>query len=512
MPIKIILCALLSFVFIQSSFSLELNGISSYKQLRKEFYLGALYLTEKSDNPDAIHASGTSKRMILKVTTKRWSPRRWSLQWQNDIAINNTFDGDTELTNQLLTFTGFLDDNLIKGDEITVDYLSTVGTIVKINNVTILETNTAQLFNFLLNVWIGKLPPSGEFKNEILGKSREAKDALLSQYNASTYDKSRTQLIASWIKSREDAILAEQREIELIEQAKLEKIQKEKEKTRNAAEAAALLIAEQKLKQEKVKTYKPPKKITNKKVITKQKKIASDASKKSASKDKEVIAAENKYYLDLYRWELIREIRNAVEYPAWAKKFGQKGDVTLNFSVNRQAEASNIQGDNPDVSDLLVTELTRAILAVAPFILPPDALLGNNWPMSITYRFDPKSEKQPYIKKPKMPNSLNNTKELSRSQHNALLSKYIDDIKTIINDKIEYPVWSQNLNQKGNVAIEVTITEDGEILEITDKVTSRHETLNKEVRDAIKESEPFPPIPNQLRLDSTSITIKHDFK
>lgn len=512
MLIKTMLSALLSYLIIQNSFALELNGIGSYTQLRKEFYIGALYLTEKSDDPKVILSSGTSKRMALKVTTKRWSPRRWSLQWQNDIAINNTAQGSSELTDHLLKFTGFLDDNLIKGDEITVDYISTVGTIIKINSVKIIETNTAELFNFLVNVWIGKLPPSGEFKDGILGKSNAENKALLDNYNAVSYDASRTQMVSSWITARENAILAKQREKELIKQAKLDKAQKAREKAKNEAEAAALLLAQQQAEKQRAKTYQPPKKIVKKKVITKKKKIASKAPKKSTSKSKAVIAAENKYYLELYRWELIREIRNAIEYPTWAKKFGQKGDVTLNFLVNRQAEASNIKGENSDVSDLLVAEVTRAILAVTPFILPPDALPGNSWSMSITYIFDPKSDKQPYIKKPRLPDSLSNTKALSRAQYKTLLSKYIDDVKAMINDQIEYPVWAKNLNQKGRVEMDVVITEDGEISEIIDKNVSRHETLNKEVRDAIKDSEPFPPIPSRLNIDSTTITIKHNFK
>lgn len=519
MLIKHLLCILLCISIAHISFSLELNGIGSYKQLRKEFYIGALYLTEKSENPESIHANGTSKRMALKVMTKRWSPRRWSLQWQNDIAINNSFQGNPDLTDQLLLFTGFLDDNLIKGDEITVDYISTVGTMIKINNVKIIETNTAELFNFLLNVWIGKLPPSGEFKDNILGKNSESNSELLNRYNSVIYDESRSQIITSWITARENALLAEQREKALIKQAKLDKAQrerdnakKEREKAKNEAEATALLLAVEKAKKERVKTYQPPKIITTKKVITKKKKIASEVPKKSNAKSKQVIDAENQYYLDLYRWELVREIRNAVEYPTWAKKFGQKGHVTLNFSVNRQAEASNIQGDNPDVSDLLTSELSRAILAVAPFILPPDALPGNRWPMNITYIFDPKSDKQPYIKKPKIPDSLDNTKALSRAQHKSMLSRYIDDVKKVIEAKIEYPVWAKNLNQKGKVEIDVTITEDGEILELTDKVANRHEILNDEVRNAIKDSSPFAPIPSELKLDSTTITIRHHFK
>lgn len=512
MIIKTILCALLSFSFIQSSFALELNGIGSYTQLRKEFYIGALYLTEKSNDPKSIHENGTSKRMALKVMAKRWSPRRWSLQWQNDIAINNTAQGSSNLTDHLLTFTGFLDDNLIRGDEITIDYISSVGTIIKINDVKVINTPTSELFDFLLNAWIGKLPPTGEFKDGILGNSPENNQALLNRYNSITYSSSRTQLIASWITKRENALLADLRAKEAIEKEKLERARQAKQKAENQAQANALLLAKQKAEKKRKKTYQPPKSVAKKKAITKKKKIVSAPSKPSTSKSKKVIAQENQYYLNLYRWELIREIRNAVEYPAWAKKFGQKGNVTLNFSVNRQAEVSDIKGDNSQVSGLLVTELTRAILNVTPFILPPDALPGNQWPMSISYNFDPKFDDQPYLKKPTLPDSLNNTKGISRAQYKSILSQYIDDVKTIINNQIEYPVWAKNLNQKGSVEMTVSISKEGDILQITDKNISRHDILNKEVRDAIRDSAPLPSIPSQLKLNSTTVIIKHKFK
>lgn len=506
MLIKTLLPILLGILFSQSSFALELNGIGSYKQLRKEFYIGALYLAKPSDNPEDILSDNNSKRMALKVTTKRWSPRRWSLQWQNDIAINNSFDNDPELTNQLMLFTGFLDDKLIAGDEIIIDYIPTVGTTASINGITIIKTKTSKFFNNLLNVWIGKLPPSGEFKTHILGINNQEEADLQKRYNQISYNDARSNVIASWIQSRKDALLAEQRK---KEEAKKKALAAKKAKADQAKQAQ---LAAKKKQSEKQKTYVAPKKIAKKKVISKKKKIASAAPISSKKKSKKEIAQENKYYLELYRWELIREIRNAVEYPEWAKKFGQKGTVSLSFMVNRKAEVSDVSGKNPDISVLLVSELHRAILAVVPFILPPDALPGNSWKMNIDYVFDPKTDRQKFIKKPKKPSSLSTKKKISRADYKSTLSKYIDDVKDIITDKIEYPVWAKKLNQKGKVALEVVIKKDGTIDKINETTLSRHDTLNQEIRDAIEESQPFPIIPESLKLNRTRVLIEHNFK
>lgn len=488
------------------SFSLELNGIGSYQQLRKEFYIAALYLKTPSNDPESIIASNASKRMVLKVTTKRWSPRRWSLQWQNDIAINNSFSKDPELTNQLMLFTGFLEENLITGDEIIVDYRPAIGSSVSINGIEIIKTNTSAFFNYLLNVWIGKLPPSGEFKNQILGQKDDSTAKLLSTFKQLSFNRDRTALITSWIQTRKDALLAEQRKKEQSEKSKIAAAKAAKEKA-----ARQVAQKEQKIAV-KPKTYEAPKKIIKKKVITKKKKVASSTPTSSKPKSKKELALEAKYYLELYKWELIREIRNAVEYPEWAKKFGQKGDVTLNFEVNRRAEVSHVKGDNQDISVLLTSELHRAILAVVPFILPPDALPGNSWKMGITYSFDPKSDQQPYLKKPKQPGSLATSNKISRADYKQILSKYLDDVKDIISDKIEYPVWAKKLNQKGKVSFVITINKDGSINNIDEKVASRHDTLNQEIRDAIDESTPLPPIPENLKLNRTKVTINYNFK
>jgi len=506
-----------------TSFALTLNGIASYELLRKEIYIAALYLIEPSDNPNTILTSNQSKRMAIKVTAKRWSPRRWSRMWQNDIAINNPFANDDELTNHLMLFSGFLDAPLTRGDEILIDYIATQGTSVSINNVKIIQTPTSQLFNYLLNVWIGKLPPSGDFKRRILNPDNDdIGQTLKSRFNSINYTHERSQLISSWIKARKDAELAvlnAQAEAQAKALAKLA-LEKAREKAQAKAQQdkAAKLKTQQKAKAvalakpKPTKTYiAPKKKIKKKKKPDKPKKIASLKTIKSANSKKQ-LAAQALYYQDLYQWELRREIRSAINYPPWAQKFGQKGTVKMTFTVNRKGQVSKLINGDDSISELLVGEVKNAIFDVVPFILPPDALSGSEWAFSFSYQFDPKGSAQSYLKKPRMPTSLLSNNKLTRAQYNKILSQYIDDIKAAIADRIEYPVWSKKLNHRGTVEIEIKLNREGLVQTRKDITLTRHETLNQEVRNAIEQSQPLPPIPESLKLNSTRVKVKHKFK
>ncbi len=508
--IGLIFCLSLS----STSFALTLNGIASYELLRKEIYIAALYLIEPSDNAKTILSSDQSKRMAIKVTAKRWSPRRWSRIWQNDIAINNPFASDDDVTNQLMMFSDYLQAPLIQGDEILVDYLATQGTSIRINNVKVIQTSNDQLFNHLLRVWIGKLPPSGDFKRQILGASKPAEsESLKGRYNSVNYLHQRSQLIASWIKARKDTEIAALKKVAdaqakvLAQQALKKALAKKaaKEKAQKKKEVVALV------KPKPVKTYVAPIKKVKKKKTGKPKKIASVKPLK-ATKSKKEMAAQNRYYQDLYQWELRREIRSSINYPPWALKFGHKGTVTVNFSVNRQAQVSNILQTEDDASELLANEVENAVKSVVPFILPPDALSGKQWAFSFSYAFDPKNSAQGYLKKPRMPTSLASAGKLTRAQYNEILSQYIDDIKTTIEDRIEYPSWSKKLKHRGLVEIEIKVNREGLVTASKDITLSRHETLNQEVRNAIEQSQPLPAIPEALKLNSTRLTVKRKFK
>ena len=206
------------------------------------------------------------------------------------------------------------------------------------------------------------------------------------------------------------------------------------------------------------------------------------------------------------------EVYRLVKYPDWAKSLGKTGNVTLNFTVGRDTRVSKVNGDNGKVSIQLITELHRAIMAAAKRVLPPDALPGNSWDMSIAYNFQPTDVQQVALEKPTKPLFLDREESTVLISSDNNLEKYQEDVQDIIKDRIEYPVWAEKLKQKGKVSFEIVINKDGSIAEITPKEVNRHLFLNQEVLKAINESAPLPSIPEHLRLHSTNMVIQHDFK
>ena len=151
-------------------------------------------------------------------------------------------------------------------------------------------------------------------------------------------------------------------------------------------------------------------------------------------------------------------------------------------------------------------------MTAAKLVLPPDALPGNSWDMSIAYNFQPNGIEQVAIDKPSRPLFLEREENVVLISSDNNLTKYQEEIKDIISDRIEYPVWAEKLNQKGNVSFEIVINKDGSIADIVPKEVNRHLFLNQEVLKAINESSPLPSIPEHLRLQSTNMIIQHDFK
>lgn len=232
----------------------------------------------------------------------------------------------------------------------------------------------------------------------------------------------------------------------------------------------------------------------------------------STTKNPAFIKLENQYYLDLYEWELKTEIYRLVTYPDWAKSLGKTGTVSLNFTVNRDTQVSNVRGDNPRISIQLVSELHRSIIAAAKRVLPPDALPGDSWNMSISYNFQPHDVEQVALEKPVKPLFLEREHSIVLIDSDNNLEKYKQDVQNIISETIEYPVWAEKLKQRGKVSFEIVVNQDGSIAEITPKDVNRHQFLNQEVLRAINDSTPLPNIPEHLRLQSTNMLIQHDFR
>lgn len=571
MYLKTTLTLMLALFINNSAYASIQSQPQAQSQTQSSLRVEALYSASPTNDPTTIIANHASRRMVLKVVDRSddiWHSPKQHSHWLSHLIAQET---KAETLAQVMFITGVLDSILSKEDEVTIDYIQPHGSQIRINGVTVLSSQSMLLFEHFFNNWLDYSPHSSAKHH-----SKAAEQKLTSMNNKLfNYNTSQSQLVNSWMNARKSAKaslhtqlalstpkkviavtqpkdLANEKMININERlSSLEKRRLAMEEKRLAAEEKRLAAAERRLaaaeqrlaaeekrlaaeekkllaretsktlaathtsnpfshggsqQQVELKKLQPSK---NKQVVKKQKKLESVVS---TTKNEAFIKLENQYYLDLYKFELKTEIYRSVTYPDWAKSLGKTGKVQLNFSVDRNTRVTKVHGHNPDISIQLISELHRAIIAAAKLVLPPDALPGNSWDMSISYDFQPGNIQQAALEKPTKPLFLEREDSTVLISAENNLTTYQENIKDIITDRIEYPVWAEKLNQQGKVAFEIVINQDGSIGEVIPKEVNRHIFLNQEVLNAINESAPLPSIPEHLRLQSTNMIIQHDFK
>lgn len=506
------------------SIALDLNGIASFKQLRKEYYIAALYLATPSDDSSTIINSNGTQRMVIKVTTDKWSPRRWALTWQDNIAINNDLSAHPELLETIMAFTQFPKSKLTQGDQLIIDYSPAFGTVIKLNGFNVVKTEDKTLFNFMLNTWLGKLPPSQEFKQRILSQQKDSEEASLkARFDSLQLSVARKNTVASWISADQEKEAARLAAIEA------KKAQAQKEKQNKAYQAALAkqkaqqqakakqqqLLAEKKRKadQEKKQQLAKARATAKAQREAERKRAQAEAEKQAQAeqKSKKIRAEEQNYYFAHYQWELQRDATNRVSYPVWAAKFGQQGLVKLSAKVNESGEIIELNHHNESVSQLLKQEAERALRESASYIFPPAELSGESWNVFFEYDFNLNNAPQNISAKPQRPASLQ-TKKLNQAAYAKLKNDYVKQALEGIKIFIEYPESARVLRHKGEVTLSLTVDSSGQLLDIQDKKASRYSTLNQQLRSAIESALPLPPIPDELRATTLSFDVSHHYK
>jgi len=87
----------------------QLNGMAVHIDLGKEQFIGALYATTLSDNPEKLLANNQPMRMELKIVAPEGiTTRRFSRWWIEGMAINNSPALLTEQADNMVKFDAFL--------------------------------------------------------------------------------------------------------------------------------------------------------------------------------------------------------------------------------------------------------------------------------------------------------------------------------------------------------------------------------------------------------------------
>ena len=175
---------------------LALNGSSIYSDLGKDQFAAALYLETRQQNSQVIQSMPGEKRMEVRILNN-YSKRRWFNLWMQSISINNSRENFADSAEELVALMQAPKSAPQKGD--LVEYISSHerGTSMRFNGTELIAGLSSEVFDLLLYTWIGAIPPTTVFKDEILGLRPNAQaTTLLTTVNTAP---ERVALAASWM-------------------------------------------------------------------------------------------------------------------------------------------------------------------------------------------------------------------------------------------------------------------------------------------------------------------------
>lgn len=342
-----------------STYALTLNGIAQFSKLSTPLYLAALSLPSKNQDAKRILKTKQRQRMDLYVLRHEWRPRQWQRQWLNDISISTPPKQLEKMKDLVHEFAQLLPEALVENDHISIEFYPDKGTSVRINGVLFLQTDGRDLFQSLLSIWIGELPPSRQFKKQILGEGIEQK----------------------WLSFMTDFQPAEQR----ITVAKGWKQEQD--------EKAELL----KEKQLQLAAINAPIK------YKKQSKPLPKPSYATLTAEQKQTFRQNFLFKDL-NWRLHKRIYDSVQPPAWIVNRLTKGEIVFRFKLDRNGALYDLTGDNKDMPVMLVADVHRAIKREIPGTAIPNQLDGEVWQFEL--RFPIKQTLNDIIQPPKKPHFM----------------------------------------------------------------------------------------------------------
>ncbi len=396
---------------------LSLNGLAPYVQLRKEYYIGALYLESLSRDPIvALHSEG-KKRMDLRITIDSWSPRRFSQQWNQLILINNEQAALEQFADGILAFVDMVQGDLIQGDRITIDSHPKSGVTVYLNQQKMFTEAENGFFKILLNTWIGPRPPSSGFKNDMLSLATDqAGTDLLVRYENLSPAETRQKQIASWKKAATPTpIIAEEssrnRAIappgsDTTVTAKRQNNSSTTTVEKDIVVAKPSLAAPKptiEIEQPALQQQPPPTSVTSATPATaavtvatvenlppkpapKPDPVTKPEPTKPAAKEK-TIEDEQQSLMAIYRSNILKLTYLNTQYPKRAMDFRQEGLVELVIKINRSGKLLDIAEKTSSEHRLLNKAAKVAVMKSEPFPEPPNDLLGDEIEIVLPFNF-----------------------------------------------------------------------------------------------------------------------------
>ncbi|WP_019530697.1 TonB family protein [Dasania marina] len=351
---------------------LTLNGLAAFQKLRKEYYIGALYLERNSQSPEDILAMSGNKRMDIRIVDDNWSPRRFAKEWTGAILLNNESPNLEKLTTQIQAFTQIPRNDLITGDHLTIDMAEGRHTTIYLNGHRVFRTVNNDFFYALLNTWIGSKPPSTEFRQNIVKLPRDEDGVtLLTRYENLNYSDKRKRQIMGWSKSEQNTGSASSSGAfgpPGINGAVSASVSVNTEQAAAQKAAAAKKAAEEKVAADALAKARAAKEVAEAKAA------ASAAALAKARAEQARQEAMNEYQSAMYQI-----ISKNVKYPKRSQQRGERGRAVVAVELDREGKILKLSLKEPTQFSRLNSAAEKAFKVSEPFPPIPQDLTGNSF-------------------------------------------------------------------------------------------------------------------------------------
>ncbi len=370
----------------------QLNGVATHSELGNEQFVAGLFTTTLSDSANTILSSQENKRLQVRVLASRLSTRRFRRMWIEGMAINSSPTELEKHARDMADFSNMLKVKLVQGDIFSVDRTEEA-VRVSINGVLLGEIEDLQFFDLLLRTWIGPVPLSSDFREDLL-TAGSIKPGPLVRFESTIPSEERIAAIESAIAVKQQT--AEENEKE--EEAPKVAVSKPKVSAPAAPKIAAPIAAPtipgstsasgDTDKPEKLALAAPkvdsspatPKPTPKPKpAASAPKQAALDTSIFDDEGEDEEFTAEGLLKEQLYYSQLAKYTHKFLEYPARAWDRGREGNIRLRVTIDRSGKVKNAEILDEAKYKSLNKEAKRAVFRASPYPAVPKEIKGEEY-------------------------------------------------------------------------------------------------------------------------------------
>ncbi|MFT6310078.1 MAG: protein TonB [Porticoccus sp.] len=373
--IKLILATLLlgaSFAHSQDLDGMTMTGMAAYIELKRPFYVGALYSDKAVVDAESFLTTQGRRRMDIRVNGTRLTPRRFSSQWTQALLINGSPEQLDRFDDAFVQFNNLPKETFKVGDQIVIDSFPEGATVVSVNGIIMLSVARNGFFELLVSKWIGDRPPSSDFKADILNPTIDP--ALQAEFNSLEPTDARITEVKAWIAD-------EEAEAELMA------------KEAAAAAAAAVLIASEaasvaeKAAAEKSVAEAMAKRVEKERIAAETAKLEAEEEAAEQQMDPAMYKLQQDTLLKLYRSSVVKRTLKEVVYPKRAIKRNRQGTVILDVTVSRAGQIMSITAVKEAKYSSLNDAAIDAVNEVEKYSAVPAGLDGESITINVPVKF-----------------------------------------------------------------------------------------------------------------------------